>query len=70
MNPDELARKGYSVAALRRLARAELPRMLFDMVDGGAGDEHTLRRNDAALADVYAGLAHGDAFPTAHMTLI
>jgi isopentenyl diphosphate isomerase/L-lactate dehydrogenase-like FMN-dependent dehydrogenase len=52
MTPDELARKGYSVAALRRLARAELPRMLFDMVDGGAGDEHTLRRNETALAEI------------------
>jgi isopentenyl diphosphate isomerase/L-lactate dehydrogenase-like FMN-dependent dehydrogenase len=52
MTPEELARKGYSVAALRRLACAELPRMLFDMVDGGAGDEHTLRRNEAALAEI------------------
>jgi isopentenyl diphosphate isomerase/L-lactate dehydrogenase-like FMN-dependent dehydrogenase len=52
MTPDELARNGYSVAALRRLAGAELPRMLFDMVDGGAGDEHTMRRNDAALAEI------------------
>ena len=47
-----LARAGYSVAALRRLARAQLPRMLFDMVDGGAGDEHTLRRNESALAEI------------------
>ena len=52
MTPDRLARQGYSVAALRRLARRELPRMLFDMVDGGAGDEHTLRRNEAALAEI------------------
>ena len=52
MRADELARKGYSVAALRRLARRELPRMLFDMVDGGAGDEHTLRRNEQALAEI------------------
>ena len=26
--------------------------MLFDMVDGGAGDENTLRRNEAALAEI------------------
>ena len=26
--------------------------MLFDMVDGGAGDEHTLRRNETALAEI------------------
>jgi len=49
---DRLAREGYSVAALRRLARRELPLMLFDMVDGGAGDENTLRRNEQALAEI------------------
>ncbi len=47
-----LAQRGYSIAALRRLAKAQLPRMLFDMVDGGAGDENTLRRNEAALAAI------------------
>lgn len=35
-----------------RLARSRLPRFLSDYVDGGAGDEHTLRANDAAWADV------------------
>ena len=45
-------RKGYSVAALRALARKELPRMLFDMVDGAAGDEITMRNNEAALAAI------------------
>jgi L-lactate dehydrogenase (cytochrome)/(S)-mandelate dehydrogenase len=48
----DLVRRGYSVAALRELARRELPRMLFDMVDGGAGDERTLRRNVEALAEI------------------
>ena len=47
-----LAQRGYSVTALRRLAKAQLPRMLFDMVDGGAGDENTLRRNETALAEI------------------
>ena len=46
-----LKRHGYSVAALRALARRRLPGMLFDMVDGAAGDEITLRRNEAALAE-------------------
>ncbi len=51
MDKASLERKGYSVAALRRLARRrQLPRMLFDMVDGGAGDEITMRNNEAALA--------------------
>ncbi len=47
-----LRRKGYSVAAIRALARKRLPRMLFDMVDGAAGDEITMRRNEAALAAI------------------
>jgi isopentenyl diphosphate isomerase/L-lactate dehydrogenase-like FMN-dependent dehydrogenase len=52
MRRTALERKGYSVAALRELARKQLPRMLFDMVDGGAGDEVTMRRNEAALAAI------------------
>lgn len=52
MDAARLQRKGYSVAALRELARRELPRVVFDMVDGGAGDEITLRRNESALADI------------------
>ena len=50
MDKATLERKGYSVAALRALARNELPRVLFDMVDGAAGDEITMRANQAALA--------------------
>src|ERR1700748_1758601 len=52
MGDTPLERKGYSVAALRTLARKELPRTLFDMVDGGAGDEITMRNNEAALAAI------------------
>ena len=37
---------------MRALARKELPRLLFDMVDGGAGDEITMRDNEAALAEI------------------
>jgi isopentenyl diphosphate isomerase/L-lactate dehydrogenase-like FMN-dependent dehydrogenase len=43
-------RRGYSVHALRALAKTELPRVLFDMVDGAAGDEITMRANESALA--------------------
>ena len=50
MNSAALQRQGYSVAAMRELARRELPRVLFDMVDGAAGDEITMRNNEAALA--------------------
>jgi L-lactate dehydrogenase (cytochrome)/(S)-mandelate dehydrogenase len=52
MDRATLERKGYSIAALRALAREELPRLLFDMVDGGAGDEITMRNNEAALAEL------------------
>jgi len=52
MDSAALRRQGYSVAALRRLARRRLPRMVFDMVDGAAGDEITMRRNEAALAEL------------------
>ena len=52
MDKAPLERKGYSIAALRALAREELPRMLFDMVDGAAGDEITMRNNEAALAAI------------------
>ena len=50
MDKATVERKGYSVPALRALARTELPRMLFDMVDGAAGDEITMRNNESALA--------------------
>ena len=52
MNKVTLERKGYSIAALRALARRELPRVLFDMVDGAAGDEITMRNNETALAEL------------------
>ncbi|HET9019931.1 MAG TPA: alpha-hydroxy acid oxidase [Acetobacteraceae bacterium] len=45
-------RQGYNVAAMRALARRVLPRPVFDFADGGAEDEHTLRRNEAAFADL------------------
>lgn len=52
MDKTALRRRGYSVRALRALARKELPRMIFDMADGAAGDENTMRRNEAVLAEI------------------
>src|SRR6202050_2507923 len=52
MDKTSLEHKGYSIAAMRALARKELPRMLFDMVDGAAGDEITMRNNEASLAAI------------------
>jgi L-lactate dehydrogenase (cytochrome)/(S)-mandelate dehydrogenase len=45
-------RRGYSIAAMRALAGAALPRPVFDFGDGGAEDEHTLRRNEAVFDEV------------------
>lgn len=45
-------RDGYSVDAMRLLARAALPRPVFDFADGGAETEATLRRNESAFDKV------------------
>ena len=41
-----------TIEDLRRLARRRLPRAVFDFIDGGAGLEHTLRRNQTVFEDV------------------
>lgn len=51
MDEARLRRLAYSVAALRGLARARLPRMVFDFCDGGAEEERTLRANESAFAE-------------------
>jgi L-lactate dehydrogenase (cytochrome)/(S)-mandelate dehydrogenase len=45
-------RHAYSIGAMRALARAALPRPIFDFADGAAEDELTLRRNEAAFGEV------------------
>ena len=45
-------RRGYSIAAMRALAQAALPRPVFDFGDGCAEDERTLRRNEAVFDEV------------------
>ncbi len=42
-------RAAHSIAALRLQARAALPRLVFDYMDGGAEDEAALRGNTAAF---------------------
>ncbi len=44
--------RAFNVAEMRRLARGILPRPVFDFADGGAEDERTLWRNEAAFNDV------------------
>jgi L-lactate dehydrogenase (cytochrome) len=41
-----------NIADLRELARRRLPRMVFDYLDGGAENEHTLRENARVFSDV------------------
>ena len=45
-------RRAHSIDALRLLARAALPRPVFDFADGGAEDELTLRRNESAFDEI------------------
>jgi L-lactate dehydrogenase (cytochrome)/(S)-mandelate dehydrogenase len=52
MHPKFLERHAYSIAAMRELARKRLPRVVFDFVDGAADDEHVMRRNEQAFANV------------------
>ena len=49
--PDRLRRDGFSVEALRRLARDRLPKPIFDFIDGGAEGEDTLRENESSFQD-------------------
>jgi L-lactate dehydrogenase (cytochrome) len=44
-----LAERAGTIAELRAAARRRVPGVVFDYVDGAAGDETTLRRNVAAL---------------------
>lgn len=45
-------KRAHSIDAMRELARAALPRPVFDFADGGAEDEQTLRRNEAAFDEI------------------
>jgi L-lactate dehydrogenase (cytochrome) len=50
-----------NIEDLRRLARKRLPRAVFDYVDGGAGDEVTLRENCRAFEEVVLRPRHAVA---------
>lgn len=43
--------RANNIEDLRRLAKARLPRMVFDYIDGGSDDEITLGRNTSRYAD-------------------
>lgn len=44
--------RARNIADLRRMARARLPRMVFDYIDGGADDEITAGRNESRFKDI------------------
>ncbi|MCG6876357.1 MAG: alpha-hydroxy-acid oxidizing protein [Betaproteobacteria bacterium] len=44
--------RAFNIEDLRRIARARIPRAIFDFYDGGAEDEVTLRANRAAFERV------------------
>ena len=46
-------RRAATIGDLRELARRELARMVFDYIDGAAGEEHTAARNREALQRVH-----------------
>jgi L-lactate dehydrogenase (cytochrome) len=50
-----------NIEDLRRMARRRLPRAVFDYMDGGAGDEVTLRENCRAFQEVVLRPRHAVA---------
>jgi isopentenyl diphosphate isomerase/L-lactate dehydrogenase-like FMN-dependent dehydrogenase len=52
VNEAYLKKNAYSVAAMRKLAQKQLPRAVFDFVDGGAEDEIVVGRNEAAFDEL------------------
>lgn len=60
-----VAERLHNVEDARRAARRRLPAVVFDYVDGGADDEITMRRNEAAFASVefQTKMASGETDP-------
>lgn len=52
MSPGRSVARASSADDFRDLARRRLPRVLFDSIDGAAGDERTMHANRAAFDDV------------------
>ncbi len=61
----------YSVAEARRFARRRLPRVVFDYVDGAAGDERTAAANREAFEELAFRPRLGERFdPPATATTV
>ncbi len=63
--------KAINIADLRRAARARLPRIVFEYLEGGAEDEITLARNRTVFEQValVPRMAAGHAKPDLSVTL-
>jgi L-lactate dehydrogenase (cytochrome) len=60
--------RAVNIAELRRMARARLPRVVFDYLDGGAEDEHSLRDNVRAFRRWQFRPRHGEAIPKLNLS--
>ena len=58
-----------NIADLRRIARARLPDVEFDYLDGGAEDEITLRRNEAGFGEYIFRPRHGVHVPSPDLSV-
>jgi L-lactate dehydrogenase (cytochrome) len=58
-----------NISDLRRQARARLPDVVFDYLDGGAEDEITLRRNEAGFGDYIFRPRHGVHVPAPDLSV-
>ena len=67
MTAAKIAARAVNIADLRLAAMRRLPRAVFDYIDGGAGDEFTMRENSRAFDDVR--LRPRSAVATSHCDL-
>lgn len=61
--------RAVNIADLRRMARARLPRVVFDYLDGGAEDERTLRDNVRAFRRWNFRPRHGVKIPSLDLSV-
>lgn len=61
--------RAVNIADLRRMARARLPRVVFDYLDGGAEDERTLRDNVRAFRRWNFRPRHGVKIPALDLSV-
>jgi isopentenyl diphosphate isomerase/L-lactate dehydrogenase-like FMN-dependent dehydrogenase len=63
-----ISRHIINIDDLRRRAKARLPRVAFDYLDGGADDEITLRENSRVFDDVVFRPRYGEPVPSVDLS--